>query len=315
MTRSIPLASLAISVVGRCTIACKHCYELSSPNTKGEFSFEQLAYFIKTGAIAGINHVFLAGGEPLMHPRIADIVNFAINLGVHPNISTNGHLVTEKILGDLYSAGMTHDLSVSIDGPSEEINARTRGRGTFFRTIHGMYVLNTFRKIMWGVNFVSCGPNLGHALETALLAKRLGASYFNLIKVTPFGRAKLFEDDLLISEDRYENEVKMVGMVFRKFGSFFDDINLFDLSGDLENRASSYFDSPSFNGLPCGISINHNGEVGLSPPRIDLGNCLHKDFAEILRSLESDQVQSLYEKWLRNEHIGIHQPPRSLDHK
>lgn len=309
MNRSIPLASLAISVVGRCTIACKHCYELSGPKTKGEFSFEQLTHFITAARSFGIQHVFLAGGEPLLHPRIADVVEFAVKSGMHPNISTNGHLISEEILAKLLSAGISHDLSVSIDGPTEKVNDSIRGRGAFIRTIHGMHTLNAFQGIMWGVNFVSCGLNLGHALETALLAKRLGTSYFNLIKVTPFGRARLFEKSLLISEEQYRSEVEGVREHFRNFGSFFDHIKLFDLSGDLEGRASSYFNKPCFEELPCGISIDHTGRVALSPPSIMLGNCLETDITDLIASLNTERVQNVYEKWLRNEHVGIHQPP------
>lgn len=309
MVQRIPLASMAISVVGRCPLACKHCYELSSPKTPGEFSFEQLVHYINVGVQFGIRHVFLAGGEPLLHHRIADVVERAVQAGVHPNISTNGHLITDEILNKLHAGGMTHDLSVSLDGPNPLINDSVRGRGAFVRTLQGMYTLNRFQKILWGVNCVSCGPTIGYALETALLAKRMGASYFNLIRVTPFGRTLRFKETLLISDEQYAAEVASVAQHFRPFGSFFEDIHLFDLAGDLGGRASAYFDHSDFEGLPCGISINHKGEVGLSPPLIDLGNCLTSDLADLISSLESPLVQELYQKWLRNEHVGIHQPP------
>jgi MoaA/NifB/PqqE/SkfB family radical SAM enzyme len=240
-----------------------------------------------------------------------DTVKFATELGMHPNMSTNGHLITEQILNQLYEVGMTHDLSVSMDGPSQQVNDGIRGRGAFFKTLKGMYTLNRFEKILWGVNYVSCGLNLGHALETARMAKRIGASYFNLIRVTPFGRTAFFKSSLVLTEEQYMSEVSKVSSHFRSFGNFFDDIMLYDLTGDLKDRAVSYFDNPSFDSLPCGISINHKGEVSLSPPRIDLGNCLETDIEALLRTINSDSVQDLYCQWLRNERQGIHQPPRS----
>lgn len=174
-----------------------------------------------------------------------------------------------------------------------------------------MYKLNKFGKILWGVNYVSCGLNVGHAVNTAMLAKRMGASYFNLIKVTPFGRTAFFKKLLIIDEETYLKEVKMVSEHFRSFGNFFDDIRLFDLVGNLQERAVSYFDDPRFDSLPCGISVNHLGEVGLTPPSIDLGNCKTEDIKVLLGKIESPEVQNLYQKWLRNEHQGIHQPPKS----
>lgn len=311
MKLKIHLASIAISTVGRCTLACKHCYENSSPATPGEFSIDQLRRFIDVSANAGIRHAFFAGGEPLLHPHVHEAVRHAVDSGMHPNLSTNGHLLTTEKLEQLYMAGLTHDLSVSIDGPTQEVNDRIRGRGSFVKTLQGMYVLNRYEKILWGANYVSCGLNFGQALETARLAKRLGASYFNLIRVTPFGRAASFKKPLLLSEKQYQDEVSKVRGEFRSFGNFFDDIVLFDLVGNLSDRATSYFDDPSFDSLPCGISVNHDGEVGLSPPRIDLGNCLNTDLGTLLERIESDEVQSLYRRWLRNEHQGIHQPPRT----
>src|ERR1039458_8369530 len=183
MPNEICVCTSAISVVGRCTLACKHCYEESHPKVEEQFSREEIEHFLTVFIRAGISHVFIAGGEPLLHPDLPKFVRFAHARQMHVAVSSNGHLVTDEILSDLFQAGLTHDLSISLDGPNSLVNDNIRGKGSFVRTLEGMYRLNRYGRIVWGVNYVVCGPNLGSALATALLAKSMGASYFNLILV------------------------------------------------------------------------------------------------------------------------------------
>jgi molybdenum cofactor biosynthesis enzyme MoaA len=52
-----------------------------------------------------IRYVRLYGGEPLLHKDLPRIVEYAVNLGLHPWLTTNGILLKERI-DDLYKAGL-----------------------------------------------------------------------------------------------------------------------------------------------------------------------------------------------------------------
>jgi len=305
---NIYLSSLAISIIGRCPLACKHCYELSGPNVSGQFNFEQVKNLIDIFKTKGIKHVFFGGGEPLCNPELPLMIKYVTDLGIHANISTNGHPISEEILEKLYNAGLTHDFSVSLDGPNIVVSDSVRGKGSFIPSIQGMYKLNKFGKILWGVNFVSCKLNYGYALDTALLAEKLGASYFNLIRVTPLGRGKSNKDRLLISDEEYKKESSFVSSVFNSFGNLYNDVLLYDLSGTLITNAKSYFNDKDFKGLPSGISVNHLGDISLTPANIKLGNYFENSMLEIVDCLESSRINNLYNLWLKNELVGIHQP-------
>jgi cyclic pyranopterin phosphate synthase len=56
-------------------------------------------------AAAGCTTVRLYGGEPLIHPHLAPMVEHACHLGILPYITTNGFLLKEKISA-LYAAGL-----------------------------------------------------------------------------------------------------------------------------------------------------------------------------------------------------------------
>jgi radical SAM protein with 4Fe4S-binding SPASM domain len=64
---------------------------------------------------------FSGWGEPLMHPRIADMISYATQSGVFgkTELTTNGTLLTEKLSDSLISAGLNL-LRISINGLTDK---------------------------------------------------------------------------------------------------------------------------------------------------------------------------------------------------
>lgn len=306
------LAGGAVSILGTCNLACKTCYSNSSPAVGDTYTLPELQRILDIFAKYGIQHVFLGGGEPLLHPSLPEIFAYAKSAGMSASISSNGQLITQEILTRLASAGLTHDFSVSLDGPDEKTNSFIRGRNSFVPTLRGMYELMKFGKIVWGVNFVSTKPNLGKALATAEMAQRLGASYFNLIKSTPFGRAVMHLNALQITYDEFHRERESLGAVFPRMGTFYGDIYLYDLAGVSRYGMESYFDAPQFEGVPSGISIEAGGRVDLTPSKILLGNCRQEDIGVILERLGSQDVLHRYSDWFSGKRRGVHQVQRAM---
>lgn len=312
MDTPIYLASGAISVIGSCTLACKHCYSESSPVTEGMYSLDEIERMLEIFNAKSIRHVFLGGGEPLLHPQIDLAIQRAKILGFNVSLSSNGQLITPQILEKLYLAGLSHDFSISLDGHTAVINDRIRGRGAFVTTLRGMYELNKFGNILWGVNYVACHPNLGSAVTTAKLGRQLGASYFNLIRFSNSGRGIIHKDRLWITDEEFGGEIAELQKLFACLGDFYGDIYLYDLRGGLAGITTSNFSDPRFKGIPSGISIHHQGGVDLTPARIRLGNCKTENLEAILKRIEEPGTQEEYRKWLRGERQGVHQPRKGL---
>ena len=313
----LSLVSGAVSLTGNCTIACKHCYSESGPAVKAYLSTSQLIAIIDELKTRGVRQVFLGGGEPFLHQGLEQLVKHMLDQGVLPSISSNGHAFTHDRLNALYECGLRYNLSISLDGPTEEINQVVRGKNSFLRTLLGMYQLSEFGKILWGVNYVSCKSNLGYAKETAELASRLGASYFNCIKFTPSGRGERYIEELLINDAEFMSEINALSSSYVPFGEYYQDIYVFDIrvgsseptAKTMAKCARSYF-SDFLMTNPLGVSINHNGDVALAPPNIPLGNIHKESFDVILDNLENSKVQEQYNLWLEGNWNGIH-PPRS----
>ena len=64
----------------------------------------------------GAASIEFSGGEPLLHPRLVDLVAFASRLAFFKRmLISNGFLLTERMIDALNRAGLT-DLQVSVDG-------------------------------------------------------------------------------------------------------------------------------------------------------------------------------------------------------
>jgi MoaA/NifB/PqqE/SkfB family radical SAM enzyme len=88
-----------------CNLACDGCYRENIPSSHKPFGVvrEELETFRRLRNSDGIS---IAGGDPLMHPQIVDIVRLISEMGMKPIINTNGSPLTIELLRDLKKAGV-----------------------------------------------------------------------------------------------------------------------------------------------------------------------------------------------------------------
>jgi len=87
-----------------CNIHCHGCYSANVANGHKtlatiEHELDVFERFRQTDAVS------IAGGDPLTHPRIVDVVRRVAERGLKPVINTNGFALTPELLHDLKSAG------------------------------------------------------------------------------------------------------------------------------------------------------------------------------------------------------------------
>ncbi|MDP4200728.1 MAG: radical SAM protein [Bacteroidota bacterium] len=103
------LADNAISWLeptSQCNLACDGCYRENV--TKSHKPLEQVREEIDTFLrLRNSDGISIAGGEPLMHPDIVEIVRHVAKRGVKPVINSNGGLLTKDLLHELKMAGAT----------------------------------------------------------------------------------------------------------------------------------------------------------------------------------------------------------------
>lgn len=98
-------------VTRRCNLSCGYCSEFD--NVSEPVPLEDLKERIDALHRLGSVNITLLGGEPLMHPDVAEVVRYA---GRKSNVSivTNGFLLRNGVIESLNEAGL-NNLTVSID--------------------------------------------------------------------------------------------------------------------------------------------------------------------------------------------------------
>jgi len=88
-----------------CNIKCKGCYRLVMG--EGHKPLEQIKEEIRfLRKWRNCDNISLAGGEPILHPHIKEIVSFISGLGMKTVILTNGLALTNKILKEMKAVGL-----------------------------------------------------------------------------------------------------------------------------------------------------------------------------------------------------------------
>lgn len=137
------LDSLWIQVAGlSCNLRCAHCFNASGPGNRElpSLSRQEVHILLDEAAEAGVRDVVFTGGEPFLHPEMAEIAGDAL-VRFPTTILTNGTLVTDRFVERIASAAKDSryslEIRVSLDASSEEANDRIRGRGSFERALAG----------------------------------------------------------------------------------------------------------------------------------------------------------------------------------
>jgi pyruvate-formate lyase-activating enzyme len=92
-----------LEVTDDCNLACEGCYR---PHIKNHKSLEQIAEELAVfKSRRKSDCMSLAGGDPLVHPQIVEIVKMVKEGGWKPIINTNGLALGEKLLKKLKDAG------------------------------------------------------------------------------------------------------------------------------------------------------------------------------------------------------------------
>lgn len=123
-----------IEITNRCNLNCATCYNRSGlSKTITETSLEHLKQGIDFLTSRGAKVISLAGGEPLLHSRLPEILKM-ITKYPHTWFSfvTNGTVHRHDFI-EAYHAMPNIAVQVSLDGSREEVNHNTRGQGSFTR--------------------------------------------------------------------------------------------------------------------------------------------------------------------------------------
>jgi uncharacterized protein len=167
--RTLPLAAVALDVVGTCNIACRYCAEAATQPRRRPMSAETLEaawrLLFPDGRLRPGRSIHLGSGEPLLNlPLLRQLDDLIARHGgsaaegrpeVH--LTTNGTLATRPVRDWLVASGWR--VKISLDGP-REVHDRwrvdRRGGGTWDRIAEAVADLAARMPDRFSVTAVLC---------------------------------------------------------------------------------------------------------------------------------------------------------------
>ncbi len=178
-------AEAYFEVTNRCNLLCETCprthFELEPP---ADLTVERMVEL--ADQLPDLRRLVLHGvGEPLMNPRLPEMIAYGARRGAHVVFNTNGLLLDER-RGDHVTAAGLSELRVSLDAATPATYLRVRGADVFPRVLENLRAF-TARRAARGedrpvvtVWATALRENLDELPDLIRLAGAVGASGVNL---------------------------------------------------------------------------------------------------------------------------------------
>lgn len=166
-----------------CNLDCDHCY-------LGEKRFDGLAWperqrLLDVIAASGVLWLQLTGGEPLIDSLFAETYEYAFDLGMLIQISSNGSTLHKSEILDLLTTRRPYRVTLSIyGGTAETYDAMTRRRGAFKRFMKGLTAAHE-AGLHLRINIVVSRHNAHQVPLMRQIAEDHGAEAFEYTQISP----------------------------------------------------------------------------------------------------------------------------------
>lgn len=118
---------LTIAITAQCNLRCIGCRYGRDFMTGERLSLEVMRGILQDAAASGITMVRLYGGEPMLHPDLAEMIRFGRGLGLTMYVTSNGALL-ERFVDELVEAGL-RSMTMGFYGTGAGFDAYTQRPG------------------------------------------------------------------------------------------------------------------------------------------------------------------------------------------
>lgn len=294
-TSPIRVVSLAIETTGKCNLRCSHCYAESGPELPN-IPFRRNAAILRDLAA---NHDQIAvnfkGGEPLLSPDFAELLELAASFGFRMTVTTNGTLLTRAFVERVRSLPRLK-FYVSVDGPTSEENDRLRGAGSFARIERGLSLLRA-AGTPFSLSAVVTATNAPRVLETSRFARQVGAELLQLVKFQPAGRGRDMPE-LDLTPDQFAAAAEQLAGELPAVTTLYDEAVVF--SCDANARYRFFQNALAGDSVPRMFTLSATDDLMVSHIRLKVGT-VNRDgqVSRLMRDAQKDiDVLQQYAAWL-----------------
>ena len=194
-----------------CPLRCKHCYTESGRRPSRQLPRSGFIHLARRIAELRPQRISISGGEPLLVPDLLEAISMLVGDGITVELSTGGWTADDDAL--IRVAEVVHDIHLSLDGSTSDLNDWIRGRiGAYERAIHALRILDQVRSTRTGTRLVLAidvtltRSTFGQITDyvTRLLPTLPSVDYVVFNAACPFGTAirSAFAEEELLSEEQ-----------------------------------------------------------------------------------------------------------------
>lgn len=318
---------LTLLLTYKCNLKCSFCGQNDiRRNAKSliesGFAFtlelDQIEYILDEAEKAGIRHVNIWGGEPLLHPQIFEIISAVKKRYMRCFMVTNGTKL-EEYAEEIVKSKLDF-LQVSIDAEGDKHDQVRNHKGLYDKISRGVKKINAMKRIfpMISSSTVIIPENTGNlaAISNRVIEDGFNTSFFQLLmsypqEVVEEYKQRLVEDygftyeDLKvisnfqgedISYPDYLNGIEQARIMKERHGRQVTFPNIFETPEDYKVYTQTHGPFPRDKTRGCWsidhkINLQPNGDVVLCPdfPDFILGNIFENSIMEIWQSEKRQQ--------------------------
>jgi len=202
------LKEISIEIIKRCPNNCIYCSSLSDENSNEILSLEKFKNIVRDAAALGAKIICLSGGEPFLHNKIVDMVDFIASLGLQTYIYTSGIVFDETGKRASLSRDILGNISKKVTKLIFNIEAATPN---IYDQI--METTDCFEKMKQSVrdahsfsiateaHFVPMKLNITETSGVIALCKELNISKLSFLRLVLHGRAQTNEKQIALTNE------------------------------------------------------------------------------------------------------------------
>jgi len=136
-----------------CNLRCKMCFQVDrdfvTREYMGKMNFELYKEIIDEISANGTKAItFASRGEPLLHPKIADMLKYASGKFIDIKINTNATKLTKELSKIILSSGV-NEIVFSVDSDNKEQYESIRVRSNWEKVLENIKNFETIRREMF----------------------------------------------------------------------------------------------------------------------------------------------------------------------
>jgi MoaA/NifB/PqqE/SkfB family radical SAM enzyme len=206
---------LQIAITTRCNLACGYCESplIVKAGLASDIDFDKYCGLIDQ--LAGVRLLALLGiGEPLLHPRFPEMVNYAVkkNWGWHISTTSNGMLLTEELGDRLIDAGL-NEMRISIDGPDKEHVEKMRKGARFEKIVDNFRRFRRKTSMRMAMNVVMSSINLDSLRGLVPFAIDLGVDHLQIMTLKPWTGVDLGKQDFTLFHNIDQRQLEAIRQI------------------------------------------------------------------------------------------------------